>query len=125
MRASTAPSDDFVRIFARCSDINRVQFSNSAEQRFYLKTILSMLIRRGRFITLLSRGFPCRRSTYAYVSLYVLQVVDTAIAQGPVSLEKGLPRERKSFKGEGVACDRELVLDSAYECAFNAASSRL
>jgi len=84
-----------------------------------------MLVRRGRFITLLSHGFPCRRSTYAYVSLYVLQVVDTVIAQGPASLEKGLPKERKSFKGEGAARDRELVLDSAYECVVNVASSRL
>lgn len=125
MCASTAPTDDFVRIFARCSDINRVQISNSVELHFYLKTILSMLIRRGRFITLLSRGFLCHRSTYAHVSLYVLQVVDTAIAQDSVSLEKGLLRERKSSKGEGAARDREPVLDSAYECAVNAASSRL
>lgn len=124
MRASAAPTDDFVRIFARRSDINRVQFSNSARS-FYLKTVLSTLVRRGRFITFLSRGFPCRRSTYAYVSLYVLQVVDAAIAQGPAILEKGLPRERKLSKGEEAARDRELVLDSAYECAVNAAPSRL
>lgn len=37
------------------------------------------------------------------MSLYVLQVVDTAIAQGSTSLEKGLPRERKSSKREGAA----------------------
>lgn len=84
-----------------------------------------MLVRRGRFITPLSRG-ALRRFTYAYVGLYVLQVVDTAIAQSLVrELGKGHQRERKLFKGEEAARDRELVLDSAYECTVNVASSSL
>lgn len=103
------------------------QFSNSVKQLFYLRTFLSMLARRGRFITPLSRGslravgLPTHTWVYMYFKLSTLQ----SLRVWSESLEKGHQRERKLSKGEEAARDRELVLDSAYECTVNVASSSL
>jgi len=57
---------------------------------------------------LLSRGFPCHRSTYAYVGLYVPRVVDTAITQRARSpLEKGEEVVQRTKNS-----DRQLVFRS-------------
>lgn len=115
MRVSTMTT------FALCSQ----QFLNST-RLFYLRTFLSMLTRRGRFITPLSRGslragLPTHTWVYMYFKLSTLQ----SLRVWSESLEKGHQRERKLSKGEEAALDRELVLDSAYECTVNVASSSL